>query len=324
MANVWLATKTKAAINAAIAADNGNAYRGWLGKVLPHMHDAYATGEDKVRSHLGASIVGQACDRALAFAWLWVSADARPRGKKDEDPTAAHGRMLRLWNRGHLEEGRIIAQLLCAGVQIYQQDANGKQFRISDLGGHFSGSCDGVAMGVPDLPMGIPCLTEYKTHGEKSFLKLIEDGVRLSKPEHYIQMQMYMSKLGLQYALYFASNKNDDEIHLEIVTYDGVTDATYLERARSIIFADPKMLPPRINGASPAFFQCKYMCDHKPVCFHTVQPMRSCRSCKDSKPLPEGGWVCLDTGEVLDKAAQLRACGNYQVSPRFAAKRALS
>lgn len=317
---MWLATKTKTAINEALAADDGNAYRGYLAKVLPHMHDAYATDSTPFRTHLGASVVGQSCDRALAFSWLWASHGARPRGKKGEDPINAHGRMQRLWNRGHLEEGRLIALLLMIGVQVFQQDANGKQFRIYDLGGHFSGSCDGVAMGVPDLPVGIPCLTEYKTHGNDSFESLLEKGVRGSKPEHYVQMQVYMGKLGLQYALYVATNKNTDEIHCELIAYDGVTDANYIQRAKQIIFAT--QLPARIHNASPSYFQCKYMCDHKLVCFHTVQPTRSCRSCTNSAPLPDGGWVCKLTGELLDKQAQIVGCGSYIVSSRFAPKKA--
>lgn len=320
MSEIWLATKTRDAINEAIAADGGNTYRHWLGQVLPHMHDAYRSDEDGYRTHLGASVLGQACDRALAFSWLWASQGEAPRGRKDEPQPAAGSRMRRLWNRGHLEEGRLIALLLTIGVKIYQQDANGNQFRISDFGGHFGGSCDGVAMGVPDLPAGIPCLTEYKTHSDKSFTKLLEEGVRGAKPEHYVQMQTYMGKLGLQYALYVASNKNDDELHCEIIMYDGVTDKAYLERARETIFAT--QLPARIHGASPSFFQCKYMCDHKAVCFHTVQPARNCRTCAHSKPLPEGIWVCTHTGEVLDKAKQIAGCGSYTVSPRFAKKKA--
>lgn len=317
---IWLATNTKVAINKALAADEGNSFRGWQGRVLPHMHDAYATESDPYRTHLGASVLGQPCDRALAFSWLWATHGVPPRGKKGEDPVNAHGRMLRLWNRGHLEEGRLIALLLMIGVQVYQQDANGKQFRIYDFGGHFAGSCDGVAVGVPDLPPGIPCLTEYKTHKEESFDKLVSDGVKASKPEHYVQMQTYMGKLGLQYALYVASNKNTDEIYCEIVVYDGATDAAYLQRAHDIIFA--VQLPNRINGASPSYFQCKYMCDHKAVCFHTMPPSRNCRTCANSTPLPEGGWVCKATGELLDKAAQIAGCGQYQVDARFGVKKA--
>ena len=38
--------------------------------------------------------------------------------------------MLRLFNRGHIEEARFIAMLLTIGMPVYQQDAEGKQFRI--------------------------------------------------------------------------------------------------------------------------------------------------------------------------------------------------
>lgn len=314
MNEIWLASNTRAAVNRALAADNGNAYRQWLGRVLPHMTDAYRQDEDGVRSHLGASIVGQECDRALAYDWMWASAEP-PRGRKNEPQPDAEARMLRLWNRGHLEEGRLIALLLAAGVQVYQQDSEGNQFRIAAFGGHFGGSLDGIAMGCPDLPIGVPCLLEFKTHSGKSFLDLVEQGVRLAKPQHYAQMQLYMGKRGLQYALYCASCKDDDELYFEIVMYDGVTDANYLERARSIIFNST--LPPRLRGASPSYFHCKYMCDHKLVCFHTKEPRRSCRTCQFSKPLEDGSWVCTHTGELLNKAAQLRGCGLYVLADKF-------
>lgn len=316
MTDIWLASKTRAAINEALAADRGNSYRQWLGRVLPHMSDAYRSDDDGRRTHLGASLIGAECSRALAFGWLWASPSI-PRGKKKEAPTDAAARMYRLWNRGHLEEGRFIALLLMIGVQVYQQGADGKQYRISDFGGHFGGSLDGIALGIPDLPPGIPCLVEFKTHDDKSFTDVQEFGVRESKPQHYIQMQMYMGKRGLQYALYMAVNKNTDEIHCEIVMYDGRTDAVYLERAKEIIFCD--MLPPRINGASPAFHVCKYMCDHTLVCFHTKDPERNCRTCAHSRVLETGDWVCALTGEVLDKHAQEAGCPKYALHSRFSA-----
>lgn len=314
MTDIWIATKTLEAIDASIAADGGAAWRRNLERVLPHMRDAYRGDDEGHRTHLGASTIGQDCSRALAFDWLWAS-KLEPRGKKNETPVHAASRMYRLWNRGHLEEGRFIALLLTIGMQVFQQGPDGKQYRISDFGGHFGGSLDGVALECPDLPAGIPCLTEFKTHSDESFQKLKDEGVRTSKPQHYIQMQLYMSKRGLQYALYLAVNKNTEELYAEIIVYDGATDKAFLERARDIIFCDE--LPERIKGASPAFFFCKYMCDHKLVCFHTRAPERNCRTCINAVAVETGDWVCKLTGEVLDKRAQLTGCGHYKLHGRF-------
>lgn len=305
---VWLANKTKQAIDEALAADGGNAYRKNLGLVMPHIADAYRSDEGSYRTHLGASVIGAECERAIAYAYRWAH-KAPPRGKKGEDPTAAHGRMVRLWNRGHMEEGRFIALLLTIGVAVIQQDEHGQQYRFTALGGHYSGSGDGFLLNVPDLPAGVPALGEFKTHSAKSFKELLELGVRLAKKAHYVQMQTYMGNFGLQYGLYVAVNKDTDHIYCEIVQFDGQTDKMYLERARRIIY-DTK-LPDRIRNASPGYHVCKFMCDFPLVCFGTTKPDRNCRTCQHGFAMPDGTWQCALHSVTLDKAAQIAGCQSY-------------
>lgn len=311
---VWLATKTVTAINEAVAADGGNTYRHHLGRVLPHIGDAYRDDEDEYRTHLGASVIGGACERAVAYGYRWAH-KRPPRGRKGEDPKQAHGRMVRLWNRGHLEEGRFIALMLTIGVQVYQQDAEGRQYRVSDLGGHFGGATDGILVGVPDLPFGVPALSEYKTHGEKSFAKLLEDGLRIAKPEHYRQMNIYMKRLGVFYGLYLAVNKNDDTLYGEIIQFDAQVDEEMMQRAKRIVFGE--LLPARLRNASPGLMQCKYLCDHTDVCFGTVKPDRNCRTCQHAFAMPDGTWQCALRTLTLDKAAQVAGCGQYLLSNMF-------
>lgn len=308
---VWRATKTLQAIDEQITADGGNSYRYWLGQVMPHMDDAYRADEDSYRTHLGASTIGNECERAVWYGYRWAH-KTLARGRKDEPRTTANSRMLRLWNRGHIEEARFIAQLLCIGVQVFQQDSEGRQYRFKALGGHYSGSNDGVCVGVPDLPPNVPALLECKTHGDKSFQKLKEEGVKLSKHEHYVQMQTYMSNFGLQYGLYLAVNKNDDELYAEIVVYDGTTDDQYMRRAKRLIYEGDKA-PNRLRSASPGFHVCKYMCDHTEVCFNTVPVDRNCRTCKHAFPMPDGTWQCALFTYTLSKEEQKAGCDAYTV-----------
>lgn len=310
---VWLATQTRAAINEALHADGGATYRQWLGRVLPHMGDAYRADDSK-RGHLGMSQIGAECARAVALGFLWASAD-KVRGRKGEPELDATGRMLRLWNRGHLEEGRFIALLLTIGVKVYQQDEQGNQFRVEDLGGHYSGSLDAILTGVPDIPVGYSALGEFKTHNAKSFQKLVDEGVRVSKPLHYTQMMSYMQRRGLLYGLYCAVCKDDDELYFEVVPYEDLTPSRATQRAHEVIFND--RLPPRVKGASPGFYLCKYMCDHKDVCFHTVAPQRHCRTCQHIRPLQDGTWACTLTGELRSKEQQLAGCQDYIVADKF-------
>lgn len=296
---VHLAKSTLSAINTTLEKDQGAAYRTFLGQVIPHMGDAYR-GADKnpYRSHMGASGIGKDCGRAIWYSFRWFT---RPHFE---------GRILRLFNRGHLEEARFIALLLSIGVQVYQQDENGKQFRISDAGGHFGGSGDGIAVGIPDLPVGMACLLEFKTHAEKSFKKVQEEGVRSAKFEHFVQMNTYMRKMNLTVALYGAVNKNNDELYLELVPIDTITADQFIDRGRQLVFHPT---PPKRINESPGWFECKY-CDHKAVCHLNKDPERNCRTCFYSHPMEDGRWACgepTNNSKILSEDDQLAACPKY-------------
>lgn len=300
-----LAVKTLTAIENVMVADQGASYRGWLGKVIPHIQDAYRSEPEEFRSHLGASAVGQQCGRAIWYSFRWAT------------KAKFSSRMLRLFNRGHLEEARFIALLLTIGVQVWQQDDQGRQFKISSAYGHYGGSGDGVGVGIPDLLSTEPALLEFKTHKDDSFKLLLKDGLRSSKFEHYVQMQQYMRKMSLAVGLYMAVNKNTDEIYACIVPLDVENADTFTERGEKIIWMD--RAPSRIGSPpSPGNYSCRF-CDHKPVCFLKVPAARNCRTCAFSAPSIAGdaAWVCNNTVLApiepmnLPKALQLTGCELY-------------
>jgi len=272
-----LAVKTVAAIDAAIEADGGNRWRGLLRASMAQTHDAYNTNEDDRRSHLGASIVGNECERATWYNFRWAFVNK------------FSGQMLRLFNRGHLEEGRFIAMLQLIGCTVYQYDANGKQFRMLKFGGHFSGSGDGVAMGCPDVPPGKPVLLEFKSSNAKNFDKMIKGGVRIAKPTHYAQFNQYGPALGIDTVLYMVINKDTEELYAEIVPIDIANNNEMTTRAGRIIGSPTP--PPRLRMASPAWHECKY-CDAAKVCFGIDEPQRNCRTCVNSFPANDGAWYC--------------------------------
>lgn len=283
--------------------DQGARFRQLQRNCLAACEDAFRGDEDPFRSHYGASLAGRECDRELWYKYHWTTA------KKFD------GRMIRLFNRGHLEEGRFIALLLMIGCEVWSHDADGNQFRISDFGGHLGGGLDCVIRGLPECP-DTPVLGEFKTHGDKSFTALLIKGVKESKPEHYVQMTLYMGKNGLTRAIYFAVNKNTDEIHAEWVTFNQLDYDRYMERSGRIIFA--KVAPKRISE-SPGWFKCK-MCDEASTCHSGAEPSRNCRTCQWSYPAPEGGWFCMEiTAEAeygdhveLSKVDQLRGCDKWK------------
>lgn len=294
------ATKTLVAIEEAIKHDQGAAYRGWLGKVIGHMDDAYRTDEFPFRTHLGASGVGDECERKTWYGFRWATHSKHS------------GRLLRLFNRGHLEEARFIAMLLTIGAQVYQQDENGKQFKISDAGGHFGGSGDGIVVNLPDLEPGTAALCEFKTSADKPFQEVSKKGVKEAKYEHYVQMQVYMKKMGIAVALYMVVNKNNDDLYAELIPFDNAVAEKYIDKGVKLVWMDKE--PPRINN-SPGWWKCKW-CDHRPVCHLNAVPEVNCRTCYHSKPMEDGTWKCTnfdsDTFGTRNKEEQLLACPKYR------------
>lgn len=317
MGHLTHALETMRRIDSMIEVDQGAAFRGWLGRVLPHIGDAYRSEEESFRSHMGASLMGEECARRIWYNFRWAT-------KPSFD-----GRLLRLFNRGHLEEGRIIAQLLMIGAQVWQQDENGKQFRISWAEGHAGGSGDGLALGIPDVPEQV-LLLEFKTHGEKSFIELAGKlpewrnyvlgkgpftgkGVKACKPEHYIQMQLYMRKMGYPMALYVAVCKNTDDQYMELITLNPELADQYLARGEKLVWLETA--PPKINP-SPGFFKCRF-CDDRPVCHLRATPAINCRTCQFSKPVANATWVCNKHNMELSKEKQQVGCPDWRVADDF-------
>lgn len=240
--------------------------------------------EDGMRKHLGASVIGDPCMRALWYGFRWAASEQW------------EGRMLRLVHFGQREEAVFVDLFRRLGVEVWTHDENGNQFRISEFGGHFGGSTDGVARNLPELG-DLPVALELKTHNLRNFTLLVDKGVRTSHPQHYKQAQVYMHGFKLTKCLYVALCKNDHKLHIELLDYDHTVAVHMLAKAETIVFGSG--IPARI-GSTPAWYECKF-CECKEICFGFQKPDRTnCRTCTHSKPLREGGWACRKgRGEIL-------------------------
>lgn len=264
--------------------------------------DAYCreTMQDGHRTHLGASEIGDPCTAKAWNSFRWLKQEK------------FSGRMLRLFERGHLEESRFIKLLRGIGFTIREVDEKGEQVRIVGVNGHFGGSLD--AMAKFPISYGVSAeiiiLNEYKTHNEKSFTKLAgakdastgkrifvagTNGVRINKPVHYAQMCSYGRAFGFHYALYCAVNKDTDELYFEIVPL--LPNYLYADdlyrKADNVINSQTQ--PPKIAQVK-TYFECKY-CHFSPICFDGEKPEKNCRSCKFAAPIANAEWTCKgDTG----------------------------
>lgn len=233
---------------------------------------------EKARTYLGASVIGKECKRALWYSFRWATRET------------FDGRMLRLFQTGHLEEPRMIADLRAIGATVYDVDpATGRQFGFVGHGGHARGHMDGCAKGIPGGGQKWHVL-EFKTHSAKSFAELKKKGVKAAKPEHFAQMQWYMGKSGMDRALYLAKNKDTDELYSERIEFDKVFFEQLEAKFDSIIFAGT---PPAKISEDPKFFLCNW-CAHNPVCHGHRVPALSCRTCVHSTPERhgDGRWSC--------------------------------
>lgn len=292
-------------IEECLQADQGAAFRQWEQRVLPHIGDAYRGHDDPFREHLGASVLGRDCGREVWYGYHWSAIPTFP------------GRVLRLFNRGHLEEGRFISLLLMIGAKVFQQDENGKQFRISHRNGLMGGSGDGKALNLPGLEPDQMAVLEFKTHNDKSYKKLVEVGVKEAKFEHYVQMQVYMFKMGIPVSLYMAVNKNDDDIYAEWVRLDSETAEEFLRRGERILDSER---PPRRLNKSPGYYKCRF-CDYKKICHFGVKPAVNCRTCQHSKIVLDV-WTCTKFNFTLKpKDPQginpQQGCQSYELSEAF-------
>lgn len=255
------------------------------------------------RGHLGCSIIGLECERRIWYTWRWA--------KKPDFP----GRILRLFRRGHEEEPNVVKDLQAIGMEVHDSnEKTGRQFHISDLGGHLGGSLDGAITKVPNYEH-VWMVLEIKTSSLKAFTKLVKDGVKKDKPQHYTQMQLYMRGTGMKYAFYIAISKDNDDIYTEIVNFDeDFAQESYLKAKRILDSSSP---PAKISEL-PSWWKCK-MCDHKEHCQGDQAPLPNCRTCVYATPVIDedrrGLWTCSKKDKRLTQIEQRKGCEEHLFIP---------
>jgi len=251
------------------------------------------------RAHLGASGIGGECALKLWLSFHWAL-----------QPDFA-GRILRLFRRGHKEEDLFVMDLREAGYRVETHAEDGKQFRFSELNGHFGGSIDAIILLGDEWFLG-----EFKTYNKARFSKLTKSvqGVRTTDPVYYIQAQTYMGLSGVHKLIFFAVCKDNDDLHVEEILFNEDVFRETMDKARHIIFESK---PPEPISRNPAWFECKW-CDFYDLChkknFSKVE--KNCRTClhgrAGERKEEAGQWVCgKDKPEVRDFEAQIEGCRSH-------------
>jgi hypothetical protein len=298
------------------------------------------------RGHLGASQIGKPCSRSLWYNFRWVYFkihDGRQyrlfqRGHFEEARFTMYLEMIGCKVKAldkillyHAEseslfygtENDLLDGLVSdvEGIPEFEQkarelgiylDKGKRQIRIYGCQDHFAGSLDAL-IELPkryNIVQDVLFLGEYKTQATQKFPQLVEQGVVIKKYEHWCQQCVYGYKLGLDYGVYIVVNKNDDDLHIEVVKLDHYLAKELENKAEKIIFSQ---VPPVKISASPDYFDCNW-CDYKQVCWFGKEADVNCRSCARCKPVEKGQWFCNYYNSIVPKEFIRSGCKDNWIS----------
>lgn len=210
------------------------------------------------RTYLGASLIGEPCKRKIQYAYTQA-----PRS-----PFA--GRILRIFDRGHLGEELVAKWIRQAGWTLKTERSDGQgQIGFRDAAGRFAGHCDGVFLDGPVFaPDTYPRLWENKVLGRNAWQKIADKGLARASPTYADQVALYQAYLQLtdHPAVFTALNADTCEILMLEVPFDRARAQAAVDRAVQIIEATEagETLPREASG--PEVHICRF-CDWAAHCW---------------------------------------------------------
>ena len=207
---------------------------------------------------ISASALGSPCDRQLWLGLRWAS-----------PPETMTGRKLRIFERGDIEEERVLADLRLAGIEISRE-----QERFALANGWLRGKIDAFGVGFLEAPKA-GHVTEVKSAKAADYRAVQKHGVAKHKPEHWHQLHTGMAATGTERGAYVIVNKDTEEIHIERINLD--VEVAARQEARVLRIVEDHEAPGKI-AEEPKGPPCLF-CQHKALCFERAMPRRSCRTC---------------------------------------------
>jgi hypothetical protein len=254
-------------------------------------------------AHLGASLIGKSCERALWYDFRWtttaasiraaIAATLRDRaagGSPDRAQSAAH--------RRHRPGSRSRDRAAVAGRGTRRPLRRLARRRRAESASR------------PPRP-GM-CWSSRRTRVQELRRTRPPKGVRRAKPQHFAQMQIYLRLTTLTRAMYLAVNKDTDDLYVERVEDSMRTTRSPAGQGR-VASSSRRGRCDRVSE-DPAWYECR-MCDHHAeVCRGEAAAAVNCRTCLASTPV-EGGWRCERHERLLSEADQRAGCTHHLYLP---------
>lgn len=270
------------------------------------------------RPYLGASSIGQPCERRLWYGFRWAL---------DRTSAASGYRAIQDGHRGE----RVMADWLRAipGLTLWTEDpeAPDRQIGFQALAGHFRGSLDGIIQGLKQAPK-TPHVWECKVVNETKFNRLrkliLEQGEKQALAAwdevYFAQAQVYMHALELtRHYLTVCTPGNRAILSCRTAYQSDVARALYAKAERIIVAARP---PLKLSD-DPAFWQCKW-CDFHALCHSSALPEVNCRTCAHSTAQIDDRrpWLCELQRCALPETLQRQGCPKHAFHPDLMANHA--
>lgn len=251
---------------------------------------------------INMSAAASECDREIWMQLHWAAQPEKPTGQRE-----------RRFRTGLQYERWLLDDLRETGADVLEYDeATGKQIAVQLANGHLRGRVDGIAEGVMEAPKARH-VVECKSMNAATFRSVFKHGVEKSKPEHWLQCQLYMMALGIDRALYIAANKDTDEIHVERLEFNAVAASAC--EARMLRIVDASRPPPKISD-DPNAFACKF-CRSREICHEGAWPRNNCRTCIHATPGAAASWQCAKHGRTLTYKEMQEGCPQHRFIPEL-------
>lgn len=255
---------------------------------------------------LGASEVGNPCERALWYSFRWAT------------PRNFDAASLKRFEDGNYGETVMAERLrMVEGLELSTATEDGKQHRVWELEGHFTGKIDGAILGLLQAPATWH-VWEHKQVDDKKLNALEKAKRELGEKNalrswdeiYYAQAVVYMHLTGMT-RHYLTASSPGGRRTVSCRSEENPEEALrLLAKARRVIKAD--RAPERIGPET--FFRCR-MCAHAGTCHGNEFAQVNCRTCLHSTPIEDGQWHCQRWGRTITRDEQREGCPAHLYIP---------